>query len=226
MFTQILWEIQKLEEIYNFFNENCGIPDGFPNSGGDSIVTPRSVCDRDVLRNRPEVIFDVRGSGKTIFRSCNTWCSYWDSNCTFQVDVFIPTIAATAGEYTVIGSLMKVFSLNEKRLRNGWNTIKEVPITEWLYLEEKHGDEWQYTWTGRHRKRGQEVETTVSSGFSGKIGFMINKVGVELSPSSNVTQKVKIAFQDCALGNDIARYYNSLPEQKSLGDITFKLTEK
>ncbi len=131
-------KVLTLEDIYTLFNINCGFPDGFPNNSDPSIEV-RNMCDRDILRNKNETIRDVRGiNGKTIFRSCDTWCSYWDKNCVFQVDVFIPTKAATAGEYAVLGSIMKVFSLNEKRLRNGWNTEREIPITEWLYLEGKY----------------------------------------------------------------------------------------
>ena len=215
-----------IENIYDFYNLNCGFPDGFPNNSNPSTEI-RSICDRDALRNEDETIRDVRGiNGKTIFRSCDTWCSYWDKNCTFQVDIFIPTKAATAGEYAVLGSIMRVFSLNEKRLRNGWNTERELPVTEWLYLEGKHGDEWQYTWTGRHRKRGTTSETTVSLGFSGKVGFKIDSVGVELGSSSNISNKITRANLDCPLGTDIARYCSSLEEQKHLGDIDFKIDEK
>jgi hypothetical protein len=219
-------KVLTLEDIYTLFNINCGFPDGFPNNSDPSIEV-RNMCDRDILRNKNETIRDVRGiNGKTIFRSCDTWCSYWDKNCVFQVDVFIPTKAATAGEYAVLGSIMKVFSLNEKRLRNGWNTEREIPITEWLYLEGKHGDEWQYTWTGRHRKRGTTSETTIALGFSGKVGFKIGSANVELGASSNITNKITRSNQDCPLGTDIARYCSPLQEQKHLGDIDFKLDEK
>lgn len=219
-------KVLKLYDLYTLFNTNCGFPDDFPNNS-DPSTDIRSTCDRDALRNENETRIDVRGiNGKTIFRSCDTWCSYWDKNCIFQVDIFIPTKAVTAGEYAVLGSIMRVFSLNEKRLRNGWNTEREIPVTEWLYLEGKHGDEWQYTWTGRHRKRGTTSETTIALGLSGKVGFKINSVGVELGASSNISNKITRANQDCPLGTDIARYCNALKEQKHLGDIDFKLDEK
>jgi hypothetical protein len=219
-------KILKFEDIFTFFNQNCGFPEGFPNVSPPSLE-PRSICDRDYLRNADETIRDVRGiNGSTIFRSCNTWCSYWDRDCTFQVDVFIPTIAPQPGQYAILGSTMRVFSLNEKGLRNGWNTFREIPITEWLYLEGKHGDEWQYTWTGRHRRRGQTQETTTSIGLSSKIGFKIEGATVELGQSGSISDKIKIAFEDCPLGSDIARYCSTLEEQKHLGDIDFKLDEK
>ncbi len=219
-------KVLTLDDLYTIFNTNCGFPDGFSNIS-DPSTEVRSTCDRDALRNEDETIRDVRGiNGKTIFRSCDTWCSYWNKNCTFQVDIFIPTKAATAGEYAVLGSIMKVFSLNEKRLRNGWNTEREIPVTEWLYLEGKHGDEWQYTWTGRHRKRGTTSETTISLGLSSKIGFKIDSVTEELGRSASVSNKITRANEDCPLGNDIARYCSPLEEQMHLGDIDFKLDEK
>lgn len=79
-----------------------------------------------------------------------------------------------------------------------------LPITEWLYLEGRHGDEWMYTWTGRHHNRGETIETTTESGFSAKVKFKIGDNEVELGPSSKATIKHKIAYEDCFLGSDIA----------------------
>ena len=121
---------------------------------------------------------------------------------------------------------MKVFSLNEKRLRNGWNTRREIPFTEWLFLEGLHGNEWQYTWTGRHRNRGTSSSRTLTLSLSPKIGFKIGPVTVDLAATAGLSSTVMRANQDCPLGNDIARYCSSLPEQLNLGDIGFKVTEK
>lgn len=215
----------EIMQIYNKFNEACGVPDGFPTEG-DTELDPRNSCDRDALINRQEQIRDVRGlNGKTILRSCDTWCSYWDKNCTFQVDIYIPTVK-DPNTFGVIGSLMKVFSLNEKRLRNGWFIDREIPITEWLYLEGKHGDEWLYNWTGRHRKRGTTSERTISLGLSSEIGFKILKQEVKLKADGSISNKITHANEDCPLGNDISRYCNPLEEQRSIGDIGFKLIEK
>ena len=214
-----------LDSIFDHFNRNCGIPEGFPLTG-DNTINPRSTCPRDAIRNGEEEIFDVRGlNGKTIFRDCDVWCSYWDRDCVFQVNVFIPTIAS-ATEFTVLGSIVRVFSLNEKRLRKGWNTFRRIPVTEWLYLEGRHGNEWQYTWTGRHRNRGTESETNVSIGFSSKVGFKIDTITVELGRSLNFSHKVKRANKDCDLGVDIARYCRSIPDLRNLGDIGYRITEK
>ncbi|MCO6460865.1 MAG: hypothetical protein J5I59_05640 [Saprospiraceae bacterium] len=178
--------------------------------------------------NKKEKVVEVRGNGtKTWLRDCDTWCSYWDKNCLIQVDLFIPVLSSdNPNEYKVLNSQMKVMTLNEKRLRKGWFLNPGTEFTEWLFLEGKHGDEWQYNFTGRHRKRGTTSEFTVQNGLSAKVSFKIGNVGVELSPSNSITNKISRANKDCELGNDIARYCRlSLPEKLSTGTMDVYVTE-
>lgn len=234
-------KVTNLDDLLNHFNYNCGYPEGVAppggddGSGGDGPTDPRSDdCDRDAIRNYTETLVDVRSvGGKPILRDCDTWCHRRDKRCIFQVDVLIPTSSPSAAAnegFQVIGSIKKVFSTGERRLWKNWESdgLRDypLPITEWLYLEGKHGDEWQYSWTGRHRNRGTEVEKKLGISLSSSVGFEKEgvKIGRENKGESTIT--VKHANEDCFLGNEIARYCNPLRERKRSGDLYFLLNEQ
>lgn len=222
-------KVFEIEELFDFFNATCSIPPDLtpPLSPPSGPTVPPCDADRDDMVNGRETIIDIKcPNGKDILRDCDTWCSYWDEKCKFQVDVFIPVLAPSGTEFTTLGSLMKVFSVNEKKLRQKKLVTVNVPITEWLFLEGKHGDEWQYTWTGRHRKRGEASETTIGFAFSAKVTFKVDTLGIELGPSTSMTNKITRANKDCALGVEISRYCRPLPEFMSLGDIEYHVNEQ
>jgi hypothetical protein len=222
-------KIFTFESIFTFYNTNCGTfsspPPPFYPPNGPSV--PPCDADRDDLVNDRETIIDIKcPNGKDILRSCDKWCSYWNKNCEFQVDIFIPVLVASGQEFTTLGSLKKVFNANEKKLRKKELVTVNIPITEWLFLEGKHGDEWQYTWTGRHRNRGTTSETTIGFAFSSKITFKIDSIGVEVGPSASISHKIERANEDCELGTEIARYCRPLAEFMSLGDIEYHVNEQ
>jgi hypothetical protein len=223
--------VVEIDEIFLFFNENCftqidtlSLVD-FDEEDLDLRMPLCEVADRDALRNGNEYIFDVRGKNKDVLRDCDKWCARSNKNCRFQVDVLIP-IVASATEWAIQGSLMKTFSLNEKRLRKGWDTKEQIAITPWLYLEGRHGDVWQYTWTGRHRKRGTVTETTINFGISGGVKFKLDSLEVTLNFNSSWNRKITRANEDCDLGQDFAYYCEDLPEKQTIGDIKYKLKEE
>ncbi len=219
--------IFEIPDVLDSFNSNCGDSGGSVGTGGDGPVEPRSTCDRDEVVNGRELIEDVRSlNGKAVLRQCDRWCSWWDKNCFFQVDVAIPSSTASDATWSIIGKTTKVFSVNEKRLRKGWRADRIIPITEWLYLEGRHGDEWQYSWTGRHRRRGTTSERTVGLSLANKIKFKLGPIEAEKTIGPSVSFKVSRANEDCVLGDDIARYCRSLRERCYTGDLYFLLNEQ
>lgn len=233
-------KVVNLDELLNHFNGHCGYPEGMTppgdfGPGGDGPTDPRSDdCDRDALQNYTETLVDVRSvGGKAILRDCDTWCHRRNKRCIFQVDILIPTASPDDEEdegFEVIGSIKKVFSTGERRLWKNWESdgLRDypLPITEWLYLEGRHGDEWQYSWTGRHRNRGTEIEQELGVAFGNTVGF--EKGGIKIGRENKGSASIKItrANEDCFLGNDIARYCNDLRERKRTGDLYFLLNEQ
>jgi len=225
-------KIVVVDNIYKEWNKECSGSDGFPtntNPGGglDTLIEFRGNdnCDRDVMRNGHETIRDVRCTNKAILRDCRKWCKYLDERCSFQVDVFIPSVPV-GPQFQALEKRQYIFSFNEKRLRRGWFNKEEYPMFKWLYLEERHGDEIQYTWTGRHPKRGTTVKRSFGLSLSSTIGFIVKKVKVELTRKADLKAEVIIAFEDCPLGIVVSTYCAALEEQIYMDDLRFKVTEK
>lgn len=225
-------KVVQIKDIVDFYNANVvwSPPTYSPPPPPDSPPTndPCSNGARNLVQNDKERIIELRGNGtKTWLRDCGTWCSYFDKNCLIQVDLYIPVISdQNSSEYKVIGTQNKVMTINEKRLRKGWYNNPDLAMTEWLFLEGKHGDEWQYSFMGRHRKRGETEEKTFTVSLSGKITFKLFGQGVDLNPSASSTTKKIKSNKDCELGNDISRYcVSTLPEPLTTGNFTFKVNE-
>ena len=172
--------------------------------------------------------------GNAVLELNNDWCAWWNKDCRFMVDLYIPSrFNSTTFEPL---HLTKFFWYHEKSLKK---KIFVAPRTSaefgpWYYETSQHGDEWKYNWTGKHRKEGNTTTITLGAELGSTVGFKDDKTGL----SASLTRKINAIFQttrtnkDLFLGGDLVYWCDDILVNNNRGnlysttDVLFHIREK
>lgn len=172
-------------------------------------------------------------AGNDVLELNHDWCAWWNKNCRFMVDLYIPS-RFNSTTYEPL-HLTKFFWYHEKSLKKKIFVAPrdDAQFIPWYYETSQHGDEWKYNWTGKHRKEGDENTITLGAELGATLGFKDDKTGltVGLSRKLNAVFSTKRSNKDLFLGGDLVYWCddilmnNNRGHLYSTGDVLFHVRE-
>lgn len=170
-------------------------------------------------------------AGNDFLEEGNDWCAWWNTNCRFQIDLYIPT-QANSNEFAPIQ--LPYFAYYKENLikTKGWTSPNsELRFTRWFFDNGTHGDEWAYRWMGKHRNGGTETTRVIGGMLSTVLGFKIAGISRDLTQAGNASYTSKYTNIDQLAGAALAYYCDNMFENQHgkpyfASEVQFRLKER
>lgn len=223
--------------LYNTSCDNPPVPPAGPPPPIDVLCNDGQPAERTTFNNteNEEFSHSLRiPTGNDLLELNKDWCAWWNRYCRFQVDLFYPT--SFSSETFIYKQTTKYASYDEDDLKDQdfVEPAGELVFHQWYYESGNHGNEWQYMWTGKHRRGGDEETIGVNAKLAPSAEFkLLDLAGIKIKVmEANLNYGLKVTHRDLHVGDDIVFWCDEIlinsgrGHKYSTGDIQFFIREQ